>query len=50
MGIFVICFEIYVYFFASEDNKWDFLTSQIMASPFNYTLKIMIFEDMWNLG
>ena len=27
-GDFVISFEIYVYFFASEDDKWVFLTSK----------------------
>ena len=26
-GDFVICIEIYVYFLASEDDKWIFLTS-----------------------
>ena len=27
-GDFDICFEIYVYFLASEDDKWVFLTSK----------------------
>ena len=27
-GEFVICFEIYVYFLSSEDDKWVFLTSK----------------------
>ena len=27
-GDFVICFEIYVYFLASEDDKWVFLISK----------------------
>ena len=27
-GDFVICFEIHVYFLASENDKWVFLTSK----------------------
>ena len=27
-GDFVICFEIYVYFLDSEDDKWIFLTGK----------------------
>ena len=33
-GEFVICFEIYVYFLASEDDKWVSWPAKILASPF----------------
>ena len=32
---FAVSFDLYVFFLASENDLWVFLTRKIMASPFN---------------